>query len=146
MTLAHELGHGRLHNGPTMARKKIETSLPNYIAAHQSAEHQAKVFAAAFLMPERLVSTCSSVEEIARIAAVSSEAARIQWELLHKVAHKQELARKLKSLSAEIRDSSAERPGSGHYLVDPCPICKRQSLSPLGQRAFCAYCERTFEG
>lgn len=52
MTLAHELGHAVLHEKSVpLARPIVETKRPDYIRSYESAEHQAKYFASAFLMP-----------------------------------------------------------------------------------------------
>jgi hypothetical protein len=47
-TLAHEMGHGVMHNGSEMFRRMNGNLTPKYIMPYESAEHQAKVFAPAF--------------------------------------------------------------------------------------------------
>jgi hypothetical protein len=49
-TFAHELGHAVLHDGVKMARRSLGNVTPKWIEPFESAEHQAKVFAAAFLI------------------------------------------------------------------------------------------------
>jgi Zn-dependent peptidase ImmA (M78 family) len=79
MTLAHELGHAVLHEKPVpLARPMIETIRPDYLRAYESAEHQAKYFAAAFLMSRRTVLRSSSAEALAHECYVSLTAATIR--------------------------------------------------------------------
>jgi Zn-dependent peptidase ImmA (M78 family) len=79
MTLTHELGHAVLHEKPVpLARPIIETKRPEYLRAYESAEHQAKYFAAAFQMPRQIVLRFSSAEALARERHVSLMAATIR--------------------------------------------------------------------
>jgi IrrE N-terminal-like domain len=60
-TLIHELAHIILHPGiAPKARLAISNRTPSYIAPHESAEHQARLFAAAFQMPRDEVKKLSS--------------------------------------------------------------------------------------
>jgi IrrE N-terminal-like domain len=73
MTLAHELGHGAMHYGVPMfwnsdATGSTELSRTN---AFESAEHQAKVFASAFLIDDEVAVSLSSPEEISAEFVVS---------------------------------------------------------------------------
>ena len=54
MTLAHELGHGVMHDGATMFRKSdaVGPTELSRTSPWESAEHQAKVFASAFLIDD----------------------------------------------------------------------------------------------
>src|SRR5690348_7693498 len=47
-TIAHELGHAVLHDGPQMSRRAEGNATPGWLRPFESAEHQAKVFAPAF--------------------------------------------------------------------------------------------------
>lgn len=64
MTLAHELGHAIMHPGMAKARRigAAGRSSINAIPAHRSAEHQAKVFASAFLIDQSYAETLNSSE------------------------------------------------------------------------------------
>jgi hypothetical protein len=76
-TLAHELGHAVMHDGPPMARR-VEGSLrPGWIKPFESAEHQAKVFAAAFLINDTIGSTFFNAEDISVEFGISLESATI---------------------------------------------------------------------
>jgi hypothetical protein len=81
MTLAHELGHIALdHRGAPKSRKPGGGGREAFISASKSAERQATVFAAAFLMPRAQVRQCKSPDEVARRLKVSGEAAEIRFE------------------------------------------------------------------
>jgi Zn-dependent peptidase ImmA (M78 family) len=84
MTLAHELGHVYLnHVGPPQHRTATQTGAPAFIKPANSTEHQAKVFAAALLMPKALAQQYSSADEIASKTGVSFEAAEIRFREVH---------------------------------------------------------------
>ena len=78
-TLAHELGHAVMHERPMMARATgaIGNNIPGYIKPYESAEHQAKVFAAGFLIIDSLATDFRTAEEISTQFGVSLESAMI---------------------------------------------------------------------
>lgn len=81
MTLAHELGHIALdHRGAPKSRKPGAGGRETFIPASKSAERQATVFAATFLMPRAQVRQCKRPEEVAHRLKVSGEAAGIRFE------------------------------------------------------------------
>ena len=84
MTLAHELGHGVMHFGETMFRKSgaVGATDLSRTSPWESAEHQAKVFASAFLIDDEVAATLTSAEEISTEFLVSLEAAEICFERL----------------------------------------------------------------
>jgi len=55
MTLAYELGHGAMHYGTTLFRNSdaVGATDLSQTSASESAEHQAKVFASAFLIDDQ---------------------------------------------------------------------------------------------
>jgi hypothetical protein len=80
MTMVHELAHLFLHpTETTNFRKSGYEKHANVVHAFSSAEHQAKVFAAAFLMPRFLVEAVGCSNELAALCKVSEEAAEIRW-------------------------------------------------------------------
>jgi hypothetical protein len=62
MTLAHELGHGAMHYGAILFRNTNATGATELsrTSPWESAEHQAKVFASAFLIDDKVAATFSS--------------------------------------------------------------------------------------
>ena len=66
MTLAHELGHAVMHNGMPKFRYAGDAGVTALarISAYRSAEHQAKVFAAAFLVHDEDAARMRDAREI----------------------------------------------------------------------------------
>jgi len=80
MTLAHEVGHIALdHRGAPKSRKPFVEQREAFIPASRSAERQATVFGAAFLMPRAQVRQCQTVEDTAKRLNVSLQAAEIRF-------------------------------------------------------------------
>jgi len=145
MTLAHELGHAVMHaekgsidhratgaSGPTTLSK---------LSASESAEHQAKVFASAFLVDDIRAAELDSPLEIATEFLISVSAAEICYERVvaereraASVARVLESNRKFQELMRED-----ERPKK-KYLQALCISCKSQTLVPLGIKVECETC------
>jgi|GEM_PF-2161112 len=87
-TLIHELFHIILHPGAApKARMATTNKTPEYIAPHESSEHQARVATAQFQMPRKEVLKLSSAMQIQRRFGVSWEAALYRYrEVLEKSA------------------------------------------------------------
>src|SRR5271163_3265164 len=79
MTLAHELAHAVLHHSVPLFRVVGAAGATDLAqdGAHTSAEHQAKVFAAAFLIHDEDAAQMGSAEEISEEFGVSLKAARV---------------------------------------------------------------------
>jgi hypothetical protein len=60
-----------------MPRRRLGNVKPGWIPKFQSAEHQAMVFAAAFLINDNVASLLTSADEIAVQCGISLDAARI---------------------------------------------------------------------
>lgn len=73
MTLAHELGHYKLHSRVTFARawKHGHDTIPRY----KNSEWQADCFGGELLIDFRHVSECQSIQEIMEVFGVSYDAA-----------------------------------------------------------------------
>ena len=82
MTLAHELAHGVMHYGAAKFRMAGAAGATSFSKtnAYESAEHQAKVFASAFLVHDAQAVEFSSAETISEEFGISLEAARIVFE------------------------------------------------------------------
>lgn len=99
MTCAHELGHLVLHKG--MGKARGITAEPSEIKPFNSAEWQARKFAAFFLMPSDIVRLFESPAEMAANCRVSIHSATIRFD---EVGHK-----KSKALPSEVQDFLARR-------------------------------------
>ena len=83
MTVAHEVFHYFTHPGAPKARMTAGNLTPEFIPPHKSAERQARVGAAALLMPRKALAEVSSVSELMAKCRVSNQAAEIrftQWQ------------------------------------------------------------------
>ena len=103
-TLIHELGHIILHPGAApKARLAISNKTPPYIAPHESAEHQARVFTAAFQMPRNEVLKLSSPQQIKERFGVSLEAATLRYAEVIEKSRPRDLPESARSYLAERR-------------------------------------------
>jgi hypothetical protein len=82
--LAHELGHAVMHDGVPMSRRTGASGIgsPKWLKAFESAEHQAKVFAPAFLINDTIAGRASSPNDISVESGISLESANIYFEEL----------------------------------------------------------------
>jgi Zn-dependent peptidase ImmA (M78 family) len=78
MTLAHELGHLVMHPGAAKLRMESGNRTPPKIRPYESAEWQARKFAAFFLLPTHVVRQFGSAREVADSCQVSLQAAEIR--------------------------------------------------------------------
>lgn len=74
-TLAHELGHLMMHRNTSFAR--VNPQSPPRI--YENSEWQADVFASYLLMPDELIMSCSSVDEVMSDFGVSRKAAELRF-------------------------------------------------------------------
>jgi hypothetical protein len=79
MTFLHELVHIVLHPGAPKARMTGGNFTPKHIKPFNSAERQARVTAAAFLMPRPTVFRAKSPEDLQAWCRVSAQAAGIRF-------------------------------------------------------------------
>jgi Zn-dependent peptidase ImmA (M78 family) len=101
MTLAHEVGHIALdHVGAPKSRVPGVGAREKFIPPAKSAERQATVFAAAFLMPRAQVRQCQSIEEVAHRLNVSRQAAIIRFDQVN------------------VRDTDKKTPPAIQALID----------------------------
>lgn len=147
MTLAHELAHGVMHYGVPMFRRSDATGTTELsrTGAAESAEHQAKVFASAFLIDDTLAATLSSPEEISEEFVVSLEAAQICFERLAEEAEHAKSAERVRLSNEEfqtrMRDATAPSTSRKfHYTGDFCVVCGNATLIPMGIKLLCHTC------
>jgi len=139
MTLAHELGHGVMHCGATLFRSSgaAGSTELSRTSAWESAEHQAKVFASAFLIDDKVAATLSSPEEISTEFLVSLEAAEICYERLMEEAEHARSAERVRlsneDFQTKMRDATGARPKHEfQYTGDFCTNCGNATLFPMG--------------
>lgn len=148
MTLAHELAHGVMHYGVAMFRGTdaagaTELSRTN---AAESAEHQAKVFASAFLIDDVVAASFSSPEEISTEFVVSLDAAAICFERLVEEAEHAQSAERVRlsneEFQAKMRQATRQRQSQHefHYNGDFCNVCGNATLIPMGVKLLCHTC------
>jgi IrrE N-terminal-like domain len=142
MTLAHELGHAVMHSGAAAFRYMGASGATSISAvnAYESAEHQAKVFASAFLIHDREASTMTA-REISEHFGVSLEAAELCFERLSKKAERARSAERVMRMNDEVK-AALLGPKQTHsrYLEEICIVCKMQTLVPRGTQVECETC------
>lgn len=79
MTFAHELGHLVLHPGAAKLRTESNNQTDKRLRPFESAEWQARKFAAFFLLPAHIVREFSSPRQLADACHVSLQAAEIRF-------------------------------------------------------------------
>jgi Zn-dependent peptidase ImmA (M78 family) len=147
MTLAHELAHGVMHYGAPMYRH-TDAAGPTQLSetsAAESAEHQAKVFAAAFLIEDTVAAKLSSPEEISTEFIVSIEAAEICYERLVAESEHAQSAERVRlsneEFQARMREAEERRPEQTiQYTGDFCTVCGNATLIPMGIKLLCHTC------
>jgi hypothetical protein len=152
-TIAHELGHGTLHlrkllEGASMPRRHFGNVKPTWIPKFQSAEHQAMVFAAAFLINDEIALRLGSPEDIAVKFGVSLEAAKIYFEQMLEEIERPAAAERVGRMAAEFRAAVAEKPSAKPtpFLNDPCSSCGQPKLFPIGHKFMCQACNTISDG
>jgi uncharacterized protein DUF955 len=150
-TFAHELGHATLHlkkllQGASMPRRRLGNIRPEWIPKFQSAEHQAMVFGAAFLINDDTARQLTSADEISVKFGLSLEAARIYFEQMQEELERPAAAERMKRIAAEFRDSvmSKTRPTIS-FLSDPCLSCGQPKLFPVGTKYMCQECDAIYD-
>lgn len=146
MTLAHELAHGVMHPGAPKFRGTGQTgaTILSRLNATVSAEHQAKVFAAAFLIDDETAAQIGIAEEISVFFLISLEAARICLERLARDAERAESAKRVQQLSEQVQAAlSGKLEKEPKYATDViCTFCGRPTLIPIGMKYLCGSCSR----
>jgi IrrE N-terminal-like domain len=142
-TLAHEFGHAVMHEGPPMARGTgaVGNTTPGYIKPFESAEHQAKVFAAAYLIIDEFAEGLETAEEISTHFGISLQSASIYFDQREEDRHRGESAERVKRLAEEFRNSVSSPPTAPDYLDLNCPSCGEQKLKRIGIKYLCDACE-----
>jgi hypothetical protein len=141
-TLAHELGHAVMHSGPEMFRRMSGNITPRYIKPYESAEHQAKVFAPAFLINDALAATLNSPEELSIEFGISLESAAIYYEGLtedrERAKNAERMRRMADQLAADFRGSNPSNSTKARYIQEICAVCSQQTVFLVGIKFMCA--------
>ena len=105
MTLAHELAHGVMHYGAAKHRVTGATGATSFSRTNalESAEHQAKVFAAAFLIHDNQAAEFGSAQEISEEFGVSLQAAEITLERLQRDEDRAAAAERVMRSNKEVQ-------------------------------------------
>ncbi len=106
MTFAHEFGHLVLHPGAAKLRAENPGIADKQLRPFESAEWQARKFAAFFLLPDYIVRQFSSPRELSAGCQVSFQAAEIRFE---EVGH---IRRTLPKCVSELAQNVAGAPRS----------------------------------
>jgi Zn-dependent peptidase ImmA (M78 family) len=145
-TIAHELGHATLHfekliHGAVMARRIGANVTPGWIKSYESAEHQTKVFAPAFLVNDEVARTLDSPDEISVRFGISQQSAEIYHaqilEERETSIKRTELAKSMKDFADQFGKSIAPKTQTLQFMNDPCSICGKQTVFPVGHKYIC---------
>jgi Zn-dependent peptidase ImmA (M78 family) len=142
MIWAHELGHAVMHDGAPKARRTFGNISPKYLKAFASAEHQAKVFAAALLIEESIAANCNTPEELAIECMVSMQAATIEFQRIKEDRNRAGTALRIAQAATEFRETvQAKRPNHPKVCDELCTSCGQRQLIRVGPKFLCLGCE-----
>jgi Zn-dependent peptidase ImmA (M78 family) len=144
-TLAHELGHAVLHSGAPKARPTVSKGPYKSIAPSGSAERQANVFAAAFLVGDHLADSMDSAEKLSTEFGVSLKVAEIEFERVEKRKNRTKSVERVRQLTEEFKRATTPVKSAMSYLPDACSVCKSQMLFPVGPKIMCQHCDTIFD-
>jgi IrrE N-terminal-like domain len=143
MTLAHELAHGVLHYGDALYRASAAAGVTSLskLRPEDSAEHQAKVFASAFLVDDSVVEELSSPEDVSLEFLLSSEAAKICFDRVHREKHRREEgAEQVRKANERFQAAMRSQKHFLKYANRACPECGNVTLVPSGFGLLCHTC------
>jgi hypothetical protein len=143
-TAAHELGHAVLHDGTEMPRLARGNVTPAWIPAYESAEHQVKVFASAFLINDEVAQTLQSASDIALEFGISLQSAEIYYEALIERREREQTAKKIRAIADELAEAVAPSATKTHFLSQPCYNCGESTLFPVGNKIMCQSCNQIY--
>jgi Zn-dependent peptidase ImmA (M78 family) len=144
MTLAHELGHAVMHategSVDHRATGAVGTTTISKINASESAEHQAKVFASAFLIDDTRAAELNSPMEIATEFLVSLSAAEICYERIQAESERAASAARVLEANKQFQAMMRQSDKKQNYLQALCIACRCQTLVSLGTKVGCENC------
>jgi hypothetical protein len=105
--------------------------------ASESAEHQAKVFASAFLIDDTRAEELAAPMDIALEFLVSVSAAEICYERLQVNRERAAAAARVMEENNKFRALINKPLEKNYYLQALCPACRRPTLLALGTKVGC---------
>jgi hypothetical protein len=151
-TIPHELGHATLHvrklmQGAVLPRRRTGNSKSLWIPKFKSAEHQAMVFGAGFLINDETARRLSSAEKVSVQAGVSLQAARIYYEQVQEELARPIVAARVRKIADEVRSVLASKPPGPtiSFLNELCMGCGQQRLFPVGHKFMCQACDAVYD-
>ncbi|WP_316236594.1 ImmA/IrrE family metallo-endopeptidase [Bradyrhizobium sp. SZCCHNR1015] len=151
-TIVHELGHATLHvhklmQGAALPRRREGNLTPSWIPKFKSAEHQAMVFGAAFLINDRSARQLTSADDVSVEAGISLAAARIYFEQVQEELARPAAAARVRRMADEARAVlSPKKPINTKAFLDAlCTYCGQQKLFPVGHKFMCHACEKVYD-
>jgi hypothetical protein len=152
-TFGHELGHvtqhlDKLMIGASMPRRRARNVTPDWIPKFQSAEHQAMVFGAAFLINDDTARKLLSADDISVQFGVSLEAARIYFEQMQEAITRPASSLRVLKIAEEVKAAIAPKALSSsqiNFLSDPCLACGQQKVFPVGHKFMCQACDTVYD-
>jgi hypothetical protein len=139
MTLAHELGHGVMHKGAPKFRGSGATGATSFSTGNalESAEHQAKVFASAFLVHDEQAGELNSAEEISTEFVISLQAAQIVFERLQRENDRAKASAHIARVNEEIQQRFSSPVMKPKFLDEPCVGCGEKTVCIVGVKLLC---------
>jgi Zn-dependent peptidase ImmA (M78 family) len=136
-----------MHDGVPMARRAATAGnvMPNWLKPFESAEHQAKVFAAAFLILDTIASRLSSAEEISVEFGISLESANIYFEELSAFRNREKSAANVLRMADEFRALTLPASPKVHYMNERCSACGKSIVFPIGIKFMCDTCHTVID-
>jgi len=145
-TFAHELGHGVMwHDRAPMARRAMGNVTLKWLPPFESAEHQAKVFAPAFLINDQVLATLSTAEDISAEFGISLESANIVLQQFNADRDRAKNSERISRIAEEFRRSVEPPKFQIRFLTELCSVCRNQTLFPLGTKIMCQSCDTVFD-
>ena len=128
-----------------MARKINRNVTPKWISAYESAEHQARVFAPAFLINDTVARKLNSVDEISVRFGVSRQSAEIYYEQIQSERDRAASAEYVRRTADELIRSMSPKKSTPSFMNDCCSVCGKQTVFPVGHKFMCQTCDTIYD-
>ncbi len=146
-TFGHEFGHAVMHDGAPKSRRTLGNKKYKFIQPFESAEHQAKVFAPAFLINDEIAERLNSAEHISVEFGISLESAKIYFTQLKDRRNREKSAENIRKIADEVRMalSPPKKIFDMTFLPEPCSVCRNATVFPIGHKFMCRTCDTVFD-